>query len=1105
MKSKICLGFLIVIGIAHNATSVHSQTYQPSNRIPVADGTLGTQVSGSNSNFAVTGGLSRGQNIFHSFTDFSVPSNGLVTFTNPVGNQSIITRVTGNLFSDINGKIDTNGANLFLINPNGIVFGNVQLNVGKAFVGSTANGINLVDAQGKNYIFSTKNINDMPLITVNPNVFLNVSSLSMGTISSSDVGIKNYGLLQTNNDSQYIGLIGGNVTLDGGFGGRIIAPGGRVDLGGSNTAGIISIDDKGLVYTGSNISRSDVSLINGASVSVNANEVLVPVNTFLNNAKSTGGTINVSANNVKIINDLSVTASNGEPASFKTGLSVNSGKKNTSSGDINIDTTGKVSLNNGNISNIAESGSEGNIGSINITAKELILGENSFINSTIYGKGNSGDTNIKAAENVILNGGKDGLYNGITILNSAITSNLFGEGDTGKISIQAQGNLSLLNNSVISTQVAFQAVGNSKGISIAARNLDLRNGSGIQADTFGKGNAGDINVDTTENITIAGKDSFFGFNSTDSNRVTLIDVYKNNLAISSDTFGTGNTGKISINTQGKISIIADPFSFGVLPNLNHFGSISGQVRPGATGNSQGINITAKELELRNGHDIISSTGGKGNAGDINIKTTGDIVVVGDNVFNPSIIRNDYTGSSIATDTYGSGNTGKLSIETQGHISLLNRGYISSRVQFGATGNSQGINIVSRTIDVRNASNIGTDTVGKGNAGNINIKTTGDITVAGCEQEICGTAQITSNLLSISSATFSSGDTGKISINAQGNLFLTNQGYISSEVGNSATGNSHGIDIHAQTVGLYNQGYIFSRSLGKGTAGNIDIKTIGGLDVVDSSYILASNLCGTPGQEQTGNISIASDKVYLNNSRIAAESDSLNGGNITMNIRDQLLIRDRSWMQPDSAISTNSTSNQTNGNGGNISINSPLIIAAPGNSDISANAAAGSGGKVNITSKGLFGIRFSPKGQDSPLSNDITASSTFGQNGIVNINTPGIDPGKDANQLPTVPTDASNQISQTCSPSNRESRFAVTGRGGLPKNAYSLLTSDAVWQDSRTVNQPTASNSNIQPTKKLLPPAIGWVFNGKGRVTLIAADSSGQQTGTRVVCPNAGEK
>jgi filamentous hemagglutinin family protein len=974
MKAKLCLSILTLSGVVLSANIAHSQTYQPSNRTPVADNTLGTQVSGSNSNFNVTGGLSRGQNLFHSFTDFSVPTNGSVTFTNPVGNQSIITRVTGNLYSDINGKIDTNGANLFLINPNGIIFGNnAQLNVGKAFIGSTANGINLVDAQGRIYTFGTKNINDTPLLTVNPNVFLNVSSLNMGASSPSDVGIRNYGLLQTGNDSQYIGLIGGNVTLDGrDGGGKIIAPGGRVDLGGLNLFGTASINDLGLVYTGNQLIRSDVSLINGAVVDVRANQILGTINTFSNNT-SAGSTININANNLQILNDLSTT--NTAPSSLKAGLNQNSGIKVVSGGDINLNTTGKSNLNYGNIINIIKPGAQGTIGNINITTRELTLSNDSLIASS----------------------------------------------------------------------------------------------------TEGKGNAGNINIKTIGDILVAGNDLLAPIGSQTT--------YKGSF-ISSSTFGEGNAGRISIDTQGKLSLL-------------NTGIISSETSPQAIGNSQGISISAQNLELRNGSSINASTSGKGTAGNIIIKTTGDITVVGYENFDPLQNRTIYTGSKISSNTLSEGAAGQVSIEAQGKISLLNEGKIASQVS--GKGNSQGINVSARELDIRNSSSVRSDTFSQGNAGNINIKTTGDITVVGYETPNLRGIQTTNDLLSISTATFGSGNSGKISIDTPGKLSLLNQGYISSEVAGSAGGNSQGVSISVRELNLNTQSYIFSRSRGNGNAGNIDIKTTDALNIGDNSLILSSTLYNTPGREQAGNISIASDRVNINNGGIAAESDSLKGGNITLTVRDRLL------MQPNSDISNNSSSTQKNGDGGNITIDSPLIIATPGNNNISANASAGSGGRVNITSQGLFGIQFRPKGQDSPITNDITASSTFGQNGTVNINTPGIDPGKDANQLPTVPTDASNQISQTCSPSNRDSKFAVTGRGGLPKNAYDLLTSDVIWQDSRAVNQPIASNTGNQPTKKLSPPAIGWVFDGKGKVTLIAAESQGQPTGTRVVCPNGGGK
>jgi filamentous hemagglutinin family protein len=267
MKTKFCLSFLTIVGLGFTTSTAIAQTYQPSNRIPVADNTLGTQVSGANNNFTITGGLNRGQNLFHSFQDFSVPTGGAATFTNPVGNQSIITRVTGNLFSDINGIVNTQGANLFLINPNGIVFGtNAQLNVGQTFVGSTANGIDLVDGGGNGYRFGT-NGNDAPLLTINPNALLTPARLILGESNPTNRGIMNYANITLTNDNQYIGLIGGDVTINGG---RINALGGRVELGGLSAPGTVTLGIEGnnlRAQFPTNVRRGDVSLTNQAAVS----------------------------------------------------------------------------------------------------------------------------------------------------------------------------------------------------------------------------------------------------------------------------------------------------------------------------------------------------------------------------------------------------------------------------------------------------------------------------------------------------------------------------------------------------------------------------------------------------------------------------------------------------------------------------------------------------------------------------------------------------------------------------------------------------------------------------------------------------------------------
>jgi filamentous hemagglutinin family protein len=323
MIAKISLSFIAIVlnsTVLFSTSATQAQVYQPSNRIPVADNTLGTQVTGASNNFTINGGLTRGSSIFHSFQDFSVPTGGSATFTTAPGTQAVVSRVTGNLSSDINGIVNTQGANFFLINPNGVVFGaNAQLNVGKAFVATTANSAILSDGNGTPYTFGTQNINDAPLLSVNQNVGLNVARLNF---LENSAPITNYANLQTNNPNQYIGLIGGDITLDAGNGkGNIIAPGGRVDIGGLRSAGTALVNNQGFTYNGisnGNISvpsnspflRSDLTLIDGARVDVANNQPVNTVDRFFfptasaaaSNSTSPGSIINIDVNNVRIIN-----------------------------------------------------------------------------------------------------------------------------------------------------------------------------------------------------------------------------------------------------------------------------------------------------------------------------------------------------------------------------------------------------------------------------------------------------------------------------------------------------------------------------------------------------------------------------------------------------------------------------------------------------------------------------------------------------------------------------------------------------------------------------------------------------------------------------------
>lgn len=168
------------------------------------DDTLGADRSQVNNNL-IQGGAQRGNNLFHSFTDFSIGSGQRVDFVNPIGVNNIITRVTDTP-SNINGTLGVLGnANLFFINPNGIYFGqNSRLDMSGTFVGSTANGLKFADGN----VYGTVNP-QAPLLTMTTPVGLQFGS------SIGDISFTTTTNLLTDYDGASVLLAGGNITLTG--------------------------------------------------------------------------------------------------------------------------------------------------------------------------------------------------------------------------------------------------------------------------------------------------------------------------------------------------------------------------------------------------------------------------------------------------------------------------------------------------------------------------------------------------------------------------------------------------------------------------------------------------------------------------------------------------------------------------------------------------------------------------------------------------------------------------------------------------------------------------------------------------------------------------
>lgn len=152
----------------------------------ISDGTLSTNITTPDDlNFFINDGNRAGSNLFYSFGEFSVSTGGAAIFNNPPDIENIIARVTGGSVSDIDGLIRANNqANLFLINPQGIVFGsNAQLEIGGSLISSTASSIKFADGRE----FSATETQESPLLTINLPIGLQFGSNPGRIINQSSV------------------------------------------------------------------------------------------------------------------------------------------------------------------------------------------------------------------------------------------------------------------------------------------------------------------------------------------------------------------------------------------------------------------------------------------------------------------------------------------------------------------------------------------------------------------------------------------------------------------------------------------------------------------------------------------------------------------------------------------------------------------------------------------------------------------------------------------------------------------------------------------------------------------------------------------------------
>ena len=602
------------------------------------DGSTATMIEATENRLTIEGGDRAGGNLFHSFREFSIPTGGEAYFNNAIDVANIFSRVTGGQISNIDGLIRANGtANLFLLNPAGIVFGpNARLDLGGSFFGTTARSIQFADGVE----FAADTPAPAPLLTMsvpvglqfgaNPGAIqvrgngytlptipdnLTPEESRLFQISLAQEFLNNPNSLRVK-PGRTLGLIGSTVDLDRAI---ITASDGRVALGTVESNQLIGLteDDLGITV--------DFLKTRANPESLQALPSLNLVETYILTSGESGGEILVWGNWIDVLNSSIISDTIGS----------NSGRRIVVVSDrLNLDRS-KITTELFSRSNAIQKS-----GDILIEAGSLNL-QDSYLSSVIYGQGNAGNINVFVRNGALFSSsdflnnsysstgissslgiGAIGKSGNITVVSgdlrliggAQISSSTFGEGDAGSITIKTDNLLEIIGiSNGIFSGVSPEGKGQGGTISVEAGSLNIRDSSSISSNTFGQGNSGTIEVRVKNSLEIL-DGSLLSFASPGSigQAGNILIESKNlsmrgNSAIYSNTFSQGDAGDITINVQGNLEL----FDEGGI-----FSDVIETVETGSTGNAGSILIQAESLVLRNNSGISSSTFGQGNAGAI---------------------------------------------------------------------------------------------------------------------------------------------------------------------------------------------------------------------------------------------------------------------------------------------------------------------------------------------------------------------------------------------------------------------------------------------------------------------------------------------------------
>lgn len=1022
-KISTRFGWFLGIAIASCANSALAQI-TPDSTLGVERSLLtpNVQINGALGD-RIEGGAERGSNLFHSFSQFNINNGQRVYFANPTGIQNILTRVTGRESSNIFGTLGVEGsANLFLLNPNGILFGqNARLDVRGSFLGTTANSF--VFPNGLE--FSATNPQAPLLLTITAPIGLQFGS-QPGAITSQAVSRNSQGnaVNGLGVSGSTLALIGGAIALDGSF---LFAIDGQVQLGavgGETTVGL-QVNGSQLNFNlPENASRAPITLNNGAFVFTSGDSAIKLVGGQINlNGSSVfgqnGGSISINATGLGLDNrSIIQTATQGA----------------AKAGDIQIQASDAVTLANGS-SLFSQNG-----GSISINATGFSLDNRSLILTGTQGAMNAGDIQIQASDAVTV--ANDSQIFSIS-RNSAT-------GNSGDIAINARniavtGDGTANNSGSIGTLTLSQ--GNAGNLTLNATDSVNINGGFVSISTTGAGNAGNLTVRSGNavNVTDIGRLSLSsrGSGSTGNLRIETgtLRVQNTNLSggVTALASGSGSVGSISIQARDAVEVINSP--------------IFAQVASGSTGRAGDITIDTQRVNFKDGGNVITTTVNSANAGNVIIRASEFVDISG---VSPS---NDKSGVSSNTGMGATGNGGNITIETP--RLTLNQGGSVSTSSTQSRGNAGNITIRAKDVqldgfvavpkeavpqqlqlseqlrlpvngllfaselnsevqvsdaDVRggtitvdterlrlsNGANVSTSVVGgRGQGGNLVVRATDSIDITGVGGKRNDGSFAPSGLFAdlqtggigsggnisvetgrlnlsnggqISASTFNQANAGDIAIRAAQIDLRGENTFIITTVQNEARGNGGNISINSDRLVVRDGAEVSSSTLGRGDAGNLTIQA-NQIELFNTGGLFSLSTSGNAGDLtiNTQRLSLRSGGLIQANT---ASGSTGRGGNLTINARDSVEVIGSST--DNRFVSILSVTSAGEGRAGNLIVNSPRISVADRGS-INARSFTTDGGNINLNTNLLLLRR------GANISAEAGLAQGAGNGGNININ------------------------------------------------------------------------------------------------------------------------